>query len=680
MKSKKAILNIFILFILLAIIPTISNSQELIQKNEILLDPVTATATRTPRKLSTIADSIEVIPNREIELRIPNDFEDIMRDSIGGIVEKSGSRGGRTNFRIRGSETNFTSILLDGFKITPPDGDPFLFEHLSPEWMKSAEILKGPQSTLYGSDAAAGVINLLVDMGNPGEKISNSWGVRYGSQETVQEFLKIKGGTEDTGFLFSVSRTDTDGRFYNDGYYRTVGTIGFDYYPTQFSKIRLLYQHNKNQVDNTSNGGSTNTDLRLTGPYSDRELNNFTRTTDNFFGIRTETEITENIDYISKLSFYRSDSLYLDQIDALDAIRAFFSPYMTDTTLTNFRADNQLNFKYNSPNSQKDFLTSAITTLGFEFEKERTFQVQISKTERSKRTARSFYAQEQLTFWDRLYLTTGLRIDDFVKGKDPLTYKVSSAYHFKKTGTRIRSVYGKGVKRPSFTDTFGSSSYIGNPSLEPEVQKSWEFGIDQDFFGKLIKVSGTYYHNELKNIIAWSWSTYANGTNYENISKARTKGAEFSISILDYNDFTIRANYNTLDTLVLDDSNGLGGSSFKQGQELVRRPNWWWSSTISYHPKSFTATLFLNQMSSRRDFDYRGFVDGTNGGSSVKINNSGFTKVDVALSYYLKNLPLKDQKTTLEFKINNLLDEDYDEVFGYNAPGIEMYAGMRISF
>ena len=254
MKSKKTILNILILFIVFVTIPTISNSQELIQKNEILLDPVTATATRTPRKLSTIADSIEVIPNREIELRIPNDFEDIMRDSIGGIVEKSGSRGGRTNFRIRGSETNFTSILLDGFKITPPDGDPFLFEHLSPEWMKSAEILKGPQSTLYGSDAAAGVINLLVDMGNPGEKISNNWGVRYGSQETVQEFLKIKGGTEDTGFLFSVSRTDTDGRFYNDGYYRTVGTIGFDYYPTQFSKIRLLYQHNKNQVDNTSNG------------------------------------------------------------------------------------------------------------------------------------------------------------------------------------------------------------------------------------------------------------------------------------------------------------------------------------------------------------------------------------------------------------------------------------------
>ena len=111
----------------------------------------------------------------------------------------------------------------------------------------------------------------------------------------VQEFLKIKGGTEDTGFLFSVSRTDTDGRFYNDGYYRTVGTIGFDYYPTQFSKIRLLYQHNKNQVDNTSNGGSTNTDLRLTGPYSDRELNNFTRTTDNFFGIRAETEITKKL-------------------------------------------------------------------------------------------------------------------------------------------------------------------------------------------------------------------------------------------------------------------------------------------------------------------------------------------------------------------------------------------------
>ena len=159
MRVKKVFFQVFILFILCTT-SNPSSSQELNIKNEILLDPVTATATKTPRKLSTIADSIEIIPNREMELRIPNDFEDIMRDSIGGIVEKSGSRGGRTNFRIRGSETNFTSILLDGFKITPPDGDPFLFEHLSPEWMKSAEILKGPQSTLYGSDAAAGAVNL----------------------------------------------------------------------------------------------------------------------------------------------------------------------------------------------------------------------------------------------------------------------------------------------------------------------------------------------------------------------------------------------------------------------------------------------------------------------------------------------------------------------------------------
>ncbi|MED5580175.1 MAG: TonB-dependent receptor [Nitrospinota bacterium] len=655
-------------------------AQELNTKVEILLDPVTATATRTPRKLSTIADSIEIIPKREMDFHIPNDFEDLMRDSIGGIVEKSGSRGGRTNFRIRGSETNFTSILLDGFKITPPDGDPFLFEHISPEWIRNAEILKGPQSTLYGSDAAAGAINLLVDMGSPGEEISKIWGIRYGSQETIQEFMKIKGGTDKTGFLFTVSRTDTDGRFYNDGYYRTVGTMGFDFYPTQFSKVRFLYQHNKNQIDNTSNDGATNTELRLTGPYTDRELNNFTRTIDNFFGIRAETEISKNIDYISKISFYRSDSLYLDQIDALDAVRAFFSPYMTDTTLTSFRLDNQLNFKYKSLRPKKDLLTSAITTLGFEFEKERTFQVQISSTERSKRTARSFYAQEQLTFWDRFYLTTGFRFDDFVKGKDPATYKISSAYYFKERGTRIRSVYGKGVKRPSFTDIFGTQSYVGNPNLDPEVQKSWEFGIDQEFLGKLVKASATYYHNELKNIIAWSWTAYENGTNYENITKARTKGAEFSISILNYNDFTIRANYNTLDTIVLDDSNGLGGSSFKQGQELVRRPNWWWSSSISYHPKPFIATVNINQMSSRRDFDYRGFVDGTNGGSSTRINNAGFTKIDVAISYYLKKLPLSDQKTTLEFKVNNLLDEDYDEVFGYNAPGIEIYAGMSTSF
>ncbi|MDA1001363.1 MAG: TonB-dependent receptor plug domain-containing protein, partial [bacterium] len=234
------------------LIPGTSPAQQGADPPELRLDPIVVTATRTPRRLSTVGDSIESFSKETIELIIPGDLNDVFRTATGIIVEQSGSRGASTSFRIRGSEDNFVSVMIDGFKISAPDGGRFDFENLSPEWIGGVEILRGPQSPLYGSDAAAGAVNLLLDVGKHGEPYRFETGARYGSFTTWEEFFKVRGGGEKTGFLATLSRIDTNGRFENDGYYRTVGTIAFDYFPTDRAKIRFLYQANQSRFDATS--------------------------------------------------------------------------------------------------------------------------------------------------------------------------------------------------------------------------------------------------------------------------------------------------------------------------------------------------------------------------------------------------------------------------------------------
>ena len=138
-------------------------------EEELYLDPITVTATRTPERVSDVADSVEVFDLERIESLQPGDLIDFLTEGAGVILPQASGRGGQSSLFLRGSESNFTSVMIDGFKLTFPDGSAYDFGHLSPEWVGAAEILKGPQSPLYGSDAASGVMNFIPDTGKPGE-------------------------------------------------------------------------------------------------------------------------------------------------------------------------------------------------------------------------------------------------------------------------------------------------------------------------------------------------------------------------------------------------------------------------------------------------------------------------------------------------------------------------------
>ena len=638
-------------------------------EEELYLDPITVTATRTPERLSDVADSVEVFDLERIESLQPGDLIDFLSEGAGVIIPQTSGRGGQSSLFLRGSESNFTSVMIDGFKLTFPDGSAYDFGHLSPEWVGTAEILKGPQSPLYGSDAASGVMNFITDIGKPGEAPSFTVRARGGSFETFEETFKLKGGTAKSGYMASLSRLDTEGHLPNDGYYRTVGTVGLDHFLSENARVRFLYHANRNHYD-------------LPGPAHQgyTEPNKYRDLTEQLIGARAYLKLFPWLEFVPRVSVYLRDTLDENKPDDLDP-----SASKTETDGTRLHFDSQVNVRLTGEQLGFRALRRSVSTLGVEWETE---DISIKSASAfgdseydSDRRATSFYAQQQFQFQNGFTLAGGARVDTFDVGEDETTGKLSASYKIPGTGARVRGAVGEGVKRPSFIellDVYGP----GNPNLKSERQKSWEAGFDQFMAGNKIKFSATYYVNDIDDLIAYSFEPFANGTNYENIQKARVKGAELSFSLLDFHDFSAHASYNLMDTETLE-TQGLGAPNYVEGEELLRRPDWWWSASISYHPDRLRAALRVNTVSDRWD------IDDSAPWPFPRVVNPGFTRVDLALSLDIvkdrismfdKTRKSKVKDLTVELKVNNALDEEYEAVYGYTAPGVQWFAGVRAVF
>ena len=640
-------------------------------EEELYLDPITVTATRTPERLSDVADSVEVFDRERIDSLLPGDMLDFLSEGAGVVLPQASGRGGQASLFLRGSESNFTSVMIDGFKLTFPDGSAYDFGHLSPEWVDTAEILKGPQSPLYGSDAASGVMNFLPAVGKPGEAPSFTVRARGGSGDTFEEVFKLKGGTARSGYAATLSRLDTEGHLPNDGYYRTVGTVGLDHFLSDKAKVRFLYHANQNRYD-------------IPGPahqgYADP--NNYSKLTEQLVGARAHLKPFPWLEYIPRLSLYLRDTLHENKPDANSP-----SSSISETEGTRLHLDNQVNVRLTGKQLGFPALRRSTSTLGVEWETEDIASESdygFGKTEyESDRRATSIYAQQQFRFRGGLTLAGGARVDSFDVGEGATTGKLSASYKIPGTGARVRGAVGEGVKRPTFGETLSLFGQIGNPNLKSERQRSWEAGFDQFFAGKKLKFSATYYVNEFEDMIAWSPGPFPNGTNYENVQKARVKGAELSFSLLDIHDFTARAGFNAMDTEALE-TQGLGGLNYVEGEALLRRPDWWWSASVSYHPDRLRASLRVNTVDDRWDVHYPPYPT-----PASRVINPGFTRVDLALSFdvvkdgvsmFDRTRKSRLKKLAVELKVNNALDEEYDAIYGFSAPGRQWFAGLRAIF
>ncbi len=625
------------------------------------LDPIIVTASKLEERFSRTPNAVTVVTQEDMARRQTTDLFDQLREVPGFSFSQTGSRGATTSLFTRGGEADHNMILIDGVKVNRAGGS-FRFGDMTTLGIGRIEVVRGPQSALYGSDAMSTVIQLLTPRGQGPAR--GTLGFRAGNPDTFEERLSIFGGTERYGYNVAVGRADSGGILpINNDYGSTTIVSRFDLDPSEDLQLATTLRY----IDSRFHVATSSGDIL------DRQRNGLDpqATSDNrriILGPRVTYQPTSWWRHNLQLGLLYEWFTYRDPenagVDCRDDDTATWNDCDGMGSLT-INREYRLSADYSS-----DFFLPVVFgvaptfTLGGYGEDEH-YQQQNGPS--GSRNAQAFYSQLHLAWQETLFVTSGFRLDDAVTYGTHVSPRVSAALILPGLDTKLRGGYSRGIKAASFSQTVDTAFSRGNSDLEAERSKSWEIGIDQPFtLGRFnAQVSLTYFSTEYTNLIAYT-SVPAPAPNYVNVHRARSQGLEVGTSaILPYG-FSVRGSYTYLETKVLANAGNDGFGSFRQGGPLVRRPK---------HLASFT----LNYAGERLNANFHLYIKG-NVTERRGALHDGYERADLALSYLLFEGRWGLRALTLEGKVMNLFDADYQEVLYYSSAETTFMAGFRAEF
>lgn len=618
------------------------------------LEPVVVTATKLETPLREVASSVTVISAEEIENKQPNTVLDVLRSVPGLDVIRQGGLGQQTSIFLRGSNSMHTLVLVDGIEMNDPanPGRSFDFSTLGTDNIERIEIVRGPGSTLYGSDALGGVINIITRKGSGKPKVNLF--AEYGSFETHEEKLSVSGGNELVNYSLVASFLESNGisaaakRYGNqerDGYDRTSVSSRIGLTPTDNFDVDFFLRYIDAEADLDT----------FAGPFGDDPNNTFD--SESLFLRLQGRLMLLNDRWEQKLGFSLSD-YDRENRDGTDPSHPFDSSMTTyDSRL--YKGDWQHNLYLHPTNT---------LTVGLEYEKEEASGTSVyiyadplwnTNDRFDKATAETYgyYIQDEIRLWRDFITTAGLRVDDHEEFGARMTYRITSSYLFRPTGTRIKGTFGTAFKAPTLAQLYENSTYVlGNPDLAPEKSRGWDIGLEQQLWNDRVLLSATYFENHFEDLINTFYSMTSFKYEYENIDEAQTKGLELTASVRPVDDLTLSASYTYTDT-----------ENRNTGEQLLRRPRHKYNLNVNYR--------FLDRGNANLDIFYFGERDDLDlyNWSQTKTL-AGYTVVNLALSYEV------NPHLRIHGRVENLFDEDYEETNGFGSPGIAGYAGASITF
>lgn len=617
------------------------------------LGEIVVTATRDELPIEQVGSSITVITAKQIEQQQQQTVADALRMVPGLDVVRSGGAGQTASVFMRGADSRHTLVLIDGVELNDPSttGGEYHFGFLTTDNIERIEVLRGPQSTLYGSHAIGGVINIITKRGSG--RPTGFVSAEGGSLSTAKESVGISGGTDLANYSLTLSRLDSSGisaaassagNSEADGYQNTTVAARLGITPTQHGDIdiSLRYTRSRNEADNGNGAGADDPNRVM----RTKELQFRTQGTLLLFDDRWEQKLGVSLNDLT-----RSDDNDRDAVHPLDFQR---SEYQGQT----LKFDWQHTLRLHTTNTLLIGAETKEEKAQSQFYSESSWGPYTSNwAEQSART-NGIYLQDQLKLWDAWFSTAGVRIDDHDRFGSKVTYRFTSAYQFKQTGTRLKGSYGTGFKAPSLYQMYDPAN--GNLNLKPEKSTGWDVGIEQALLNQQLQLGVTYFRNEYEQLIDWELvdPVWFSGM-YKNVAKASSEGVELTASYQPIDSVQLRAGYTYNLT-----------RNKQTGEELLRRPKHKLSAAINYRfLGKGNLNLGLLYVGSRDDLT---FDPGTYAQQTVTLK--GYTLVNLAASYDVTN------NLQLFGRVDNLLDREYEEVLGYGTPGIGAYAGLKVSF
>lgn len=615
-----------------------AQAQDNIGDGTLVLEDVVVSASRIPIKASRVGSSVTVITAEDLEDRGDRYVSDVLRDVPGLAVSRTGSFGALTEIRIRGTESNHTLVVIDGVEVNDQSsGSSFDFGELMISDIERIEILRGSQSALWGSDAIGGVINIVTKKGKG--KVNGFASVEGGSFGTKRADAVLRGGTDLFHGSIALSKYKTNGISQAD---ESLGNTEEDGHRQQSMNAKLGFAPTENlEVD-------------LIARYSHSFLE-----TDSFAGGVGATDADQDSEThqrygLASVKYSAFDGAWTQQLRA--AYTQDDSNYRTNkattfnATGTKEKFDYQTTVRFETPSVGE---AEHAATLLLEHETDGMTSTSISTGEIDIET-QSIALEYNLSLWDSLHLSASGRHDNNDTFDNANTYRVTAAYELKDWNSRLHASYGTGVKNPTLTELYGfSGNFVGNPNLTPESNKGWDVGIEHDFWDERATIDVTYFRNRVKDLIVGAGNTAIN-LNGESPAEGIEVGVEVDLT----------------DDLMLAASYTYTNAQTSTGTEQVRRARHVASMNINYAflDDRANVNLGMDYNGAQKDFEFDALF------------NRSIVELD---AYTLVNLQGRYDVTEniqVFARGENLLDEDYQEVFTYGTPGISAFAGMKVTF
>jgi vitamin B12 transporter len=595
------------------------------------------TATRIPTPEVQVASSISVVTADEIAERQIQTLPDLLKEVPGLNVVQTGGPGGQTSVFMRGTNSNHTKVLVDGIDVSDPSSatSSFDFGQFLTQDIQKVEILRGPQSGLYGSDAVGGVINVITKSGSGPAQFSA--GAEAGSFDTFNQAGGLSGSIDGLHYAVNVAHLHSGA--------------------TPVTPLNLLAPGERRIDDYDDNlTGSTKLgfditdhfDLGLVARYSDTHLR---LTGDNFATFPATPDASQSAND-TRQYYTRGTAHWVVYEGAFEqTIGAAYS--------------NTKSFQFSPDHPESDFFGERTKfdwqgnvrlaggeklVLGAEHQRDE-ITVPIS----AATTIDSGYAELQSSFGDSIFSTLSVRYDDNDRFGGKVTYRVAPVFLINEAGTKLKASIGTGFKAPTLDQMFQNFpdfGFFANPNLKPETSLGYDLGFEQSLSGGSIRFGATYFRNNIKNLI----ESNADFTSYANVGRAVTDGVESFASYQPRQDLAFKLEYTY--TQATDDI---------LHQELLRRPKHKIDFNAAWHATSrlsFNATVL--RLSS--------WIDGNRDFSVPRLTAPGYTTMDLAANYGLTS------HLTLYARINNILDRRYQNPTGFLQPALGAFAGIKARF
>lgn len=627
-----------------------------------LPDLVVTTADRTPEPIGNTGSAISVVSGATLQTTNPGSLVDALRTVPGLDMSESGGPGGIANVRIRGANTGQTLVMIDGIRINDPtaaSGD-FDFALLGPSAIDHVEVLRGPQSALYGSDAMGGVINIITKSGKGPPQFSarteagsygtvNSSAASTGSQGPWT-YAVTGGAGRSTGFSRYGYRIPALEAIFphldNDGYDRLGGSarVGYDGGEGFRFESGILSSYTRSDYDaavyNPKTGAlpdSPSTATRLLNQVWGKA------TVDTFDGMWThslnvfETRVNRTFNDVA----YKTNML----------------PANTTATVTDYTG-NSVGAEYQST-LKMGWAGSLVYGARTQHETADIFLTKLLPTAVARapqvsaaQDTNSLFALWQLPLGDRLTLSLGGRVDDVVNVATFETWRTTAAYNIKETGTKLHASAGTGAKTPTLYQLY--APLYGNTTLNPEQSFGYEAGFDQSLFDGRVTLSLTAFANKFNNLIDFVVDPPAFPLgHYVNITRAETSGLELGADINIFPGFArLTAAYTYLHA-----------KDLSTGLTLQRRPSdvarlaltltptdkWMIEPRITYVSKRFS-------------------------GNNETSPLDPYTRVDLYTEYKI------DPTWKAYARGENIFNAHYQEVLNFGTTGPALYGGVSATW